>query len=93
MVKKGNQQQRRVVIVGEGLGMLNGLVAGVSHGGSDINGRDHVASSFFSRHTNRSSPKPHPPQNTMSVQLNPSSSLGFRSELLMHDICISAHYL
>ncbi|KAJ3516699.1 hypothetical protein NLJ89_g957 [Agrocybe chaxingu] len=70
---------RRVVIVGEGLGVLNGVVAGVSsHGSSDMNGRDHVASSFFARSS------PNPPSHTnskMSVQLNPSSSLGFRRPL------------
>jgi hypothetical protein len=76
MVKKANQ---RVVIVGEGLGMLNGMVQGVSHGSSE----GHVAGTFLRRHPsstlNLLSP---PPRKTMSVSLNPSSALGFRRACL-----------
>lgn len=81
MVKKPNQ---RVVIVGEGLGVLNGLVAEVSHDSTDGLG-DHVSSQFLSRHShllNHHILSPPPPPLTrpkMSVQLNPSNSLGFRS--------------
>jgi hypothetical protein len=74
-------KRQRVVIVGEGLGMLNGLVAGVSHGGSD-----HVASSLLGRQSTLylpQHPSPRlPSRQKMSVSLNPSSALGFRSASL-----------
>lgn len=81
MARKGNQ---RVVIVGEGLGVLNGVVAaGVSHDGESIHRRDHVASAFLSRHTHLNRiPTPPPARVKMSVSLNPSNSLGFRSTFL-----------
>ena len=81
MPRKANQ---RVVILGEGLGVLNDVVAGVSHGPSD---GGHVASAFLARHSrsNLSLPQ-HPPPSaaavaarpTMSVSLNPSNALGFK---------------
>jgi len=70
MVKKGRQPQK-VVVVGEG------LVAGISSHG--LTEPDHVASSC-----SRPGPLllPQPPPTKMSVSLNPSTSLGFRSILL-----------
>jgi len=59
--------------------MLNRLVAaGTSH--EEVN-RDHVSSSFLQgdTHTVSSKPPPRSAKNIMSVQLNPSSSLDFRS--------------
>jgi hypothetical protein len=73
------QSGRRVVIVGEGLGMLDKLVA--SHGN---NSTDHVDISFFSHPDTHPSLQPLPARSTksiMSVQLNPPNSLGFRSML------------
>lgn len=82
MPRKANQ---RVVILGEGLGVLNDVVAGVSHGPGD---GGHVASAFLARHSrsNLSLPQ-HPPPSavaaaaarpTMSVSLNPSNALSFK---------------
>ena len=65
MVKR---ERQRVVIVG---GVLNGLV---SHHSSD-----HVAGSFLRRQSNLAQP-PLPSRHKMSVSLNPSSALGFRSK-------------
>ena len=76
LVKMVKRQRQRVVIVGEGLGVLNGLVAGVSHGS------DHVASSFLRRHSNLAQLPP-TSRREMSVSLNPSSALGFRSASLL----------
>ena len=75
------RHRQRVVIVGEGLGVLNGLVAGVSHGSSD-----HVASSFLNL-----AHHPRPSRHKMSVSLNPSSALGFRSAFLPVMALIVAH--
>ncbi|KAH9480412.1 Vesicle-associated membrane protein-associated protein scs22, partial [Psilocybe cubensis] len=73
--------KKKVVIVGEGLGMLNGLVAGVSHDADDAGLRDHVVSSFLtSHHRTRNNPPP-PTTTNMSVSLNPSKSLGFHRPL------------
>jgi hypothetical protein len=78
MVKR---ERQRVVIVG---GVLNGLVAGVSHGS------DHVASSFLRRHSNLAQ-LPLPSHHKMSVSLNPSSALGFRSAYLPFLVLVVAH--
>jgi len=78
MVKKGKQAQK-VLIMGEG------LVAGVSsHGLAE---REHVSGSF-SRHPSLS-PQP---QTKMSVSLNPSNALGFRSIFFFYRF-ISNHLL
>src|SRR5258708_38819928 len=77
------QSGRRVVIVGEGLGMLDKLVAaGVSHGNSST---DHVDFSLFSQTDTHPSLLPLPARsskNIMSVPLNPPNSLGFKSTLI-----------
>ena len=70
------RERQRVVIVG---GVLNGLV---THGSSD-----HVASSFMRRHSNLALPSHH----KMSVSLNPSSALGFRSAYLPFLALVVAH--
>lgn len=75
------ERQQRVVIVG---GVLNGLVAGVSQG------PDHVASSFLRRHSNLAQ-LPLPSHHKMSVSLNPSSALGFRSAYLLFLALVVAH--
>ncbi|PPQ91678.1 hypothetical protein CVT25_012891 [Psilocybe cyanescens] len=74
------KSKKKVVIVGEGLGVLNGLVAGVSHD-TDDGVRDHVVSSFLTSHHRRNNLSPPPPPPNMSVSLNPSNSLGFRRPL------------
>ena len=74
------QPRQGMVVLGEGLGMLNRLLsAGASHGD---NTEDHVVGSFIQQTDTHSSSNPPPPRSLkdiMSVQLNPSSSLGFRS--------------
>ena len=86
------QSGRRVVIVGEDLGMLDKLVA--SHANSST---DHVDILSFSQPDTNPSLQPLPARSTktiMSVQLNPPNSLGFRSMLrwpifLRNLICFS----
>ena len=76
MVKKGKQAQK-VVLVGEGT-----VVAGIPSNSHGLTERDHVSSSF--RRPSLS------PLTKMSVSLNPSHALGFRSILfhVLHNLLL-----
>ncbi|KAF8890011.1 hypothetical protein CPB84DRAFT_1749169 [Gymnopilus junonius] len=76
--RMARKRDQKVVIFGEGLGVLNAVAAGVSHDGGSIHSRDHVASTFL-RPLNRL-PTP-PSRHKMSVSLNPPNALGFRRPL------------